>query len=113
MKDEDLEQLIGRYRPSAPAPELRARIYEALYPPRVRLGAVDWVCATAAALLLLASIATRVEEPASVTVAEANRRRAVEETAAILGDDAVAMALAEAAVPPVPTTADQSTEQPW
>jgi hypothetical protein len=113
MKDEDLEQLIGRYRPSAPAAELRARIYEALDPPRVRLGTVDWLCTAAAVVLVAASIVTRVEQPAGATVAEASRRLAVEETAAILGDDATAMALAEAAVPPVPTTADQTTEQPW
>jgi hypothetical protein len=112
MKDEELEQLIRRYRPVAPAPQLRERIVASLAAPRVRLGALDWVCATAAAVLIVASFVTRVDQPVDATFAEANRRRAVEETAAILGDDAAAVALAEVAVP-LPTIASPSAEQPW
>jgi hypothetical protein len=115
MTDEDLEQLIGRYRPSAPTPELRARILDLPNRPRVRLGTVDWVCAAAAAVLIVASVVTRVQQPVSVrvTAAQTDRRRAVQDTAAMLGGDAAAVALAEVAVPPFPTTAKQSVKQPW
>jgi hypothetical protein len=115
MTDEELEQLIGRYRPADPAPDLRDRVIAAAAPARrVRLGKVDWTFAATAAALILAAAATRTPEVATVSVAEVERQRAVYDTAEMLGGGAEAVRLAELVVPAVPEpTADGILEGQW
>jgi hypothetical protein len=103
MTDEELEQLIGRYRPADPLPDLRVRVVAAAArAPRVRLGALDWTFAAAAAALILAAVATRTPEVATASAADVARQRAVRDTAELLGGGAEAFRLAELVVPPVP-----------
>jgi len=115
MTDEELEQLIGRYRPADPAPDLRARVIAGAAPPRrVRLGAVDWTCAATAAALILAAVATRSPELPTASAADAVRQRVIRDTAEVLGGGAEAVRVAEFIVPPVPSpSAEKIVEGQW
>ena len=106
MRDEDLEQLIGRYRPADPPSNLRERIVAAAaLAPRVRLGTVDWVFAATAAALTLAAVATRTSQGIIESAEEAERQLVVRDTAEMLGGGGEAIRLAELIVPPLPRPA--------
>jgi hypothetical protein len=114
MTDDELEQLIARYQPSDPVPELRDRVLAGAAARRVRLGALDWTCAATAAALILAAVATRTPPADVASAAEIERQRAVRDTAEMLGGGAEAVTLAELIVPPVPEpTADEILEGQW
>jgi hypothetical protein len=115
MTDEELEQLIGGYRPTAPAPELRGRVLAgAARLAYVRLEAIDWTFAAAAALLVIVAVGTRTPRSSQTTLEEAARQRAVHDTAEMLGGGAAALSLAELIVPPgQPAAGLERQEQPW
>src|SRR4051812_5852519 len=100
MSEEQIEQLLQRYRPAPPDPFQRDRVLAAASKPyRVPLGAVDWTLLGAAAVLLVAAAVTLQPAPAVVRDDPA-RRAGVALTAAALGGSDMAQRIAEAVVPP-------------
>ena len=99
MTDPELDELLRRYRPTGPPPELRARVLEGAAAPRAR----TWPWAASAAALLAATIylhaaATRIRAEADIIAPANSEAQAVALLSAILGDDAAARAMAEVIV---------------
>jgi hypothetical protein len=95
MTDDELEQLLGRQRLTAPHPSLRARVLTAATgePLRVRLGIFDYAVAALAAGLVLAVALT--DAPAPPVSAAATRQREISDMADALGGGPDAMRYAE------------------
>lgn len=113
MSEHDVEQALRRYRVVAPADALRARILAGTTSPAaVRLGALDYALAAAAAMLLAVWVGTG---PAQLetreSAAEAARRRAVEQLTVELGGDEDARQFAELAVPAASPLADDAAQE--
>ena len=97
MRDDEIEQLIGRQRVAAPRPLLRARVLATATgePRRVPLGLFDYgMLAIATGLVLVAAV---IEVPATNST-ESARRREIAEVAADLGGGPDAAQYAELVV---------------
>jgi hypothetical protein len=95
MTDEQLEQLLHRYSPAAPPADVRGRVLAAAARPvRVPMRTIDWTLLGAAAVLLLAAMAT-MQRPATTTVGDdesAWQRNVAIVASSIGGGDAVNIA---------------------
>jgi hypothetical protein len=114
MTDDQLEELLGRHRLTAPHPSLRARVLDASTgePVRVRLGIVDYAIGGFAAGLLLT--VTFMDAPMPPPSAEAIRQREISEVAEALGGGPDAMRYAAVVVSREDEPADPSlVEGAW
>lgn len=97
MDDQDIENSLKRYAPTAPPPSLRARILWRAAPPRV------WPWAAAASLLFVTTVAlevltARTAARVKIDARTDSARLAIDGLTEILGGDEVARRDAEAAV---------------
>lgn len=100
MTDEQLEAMLTRFQPAAPDAAVRARVLAAAADRRVPLTSWDWTLAAAAAVLLVAALATDAHRPpAAETALDAAWRAEVAQVAESIGGDDRARQLAATLVP--------------
>ena len=116
MSEHEIEDVLGRYRVAGPPAELRGRVLagrpsSAL----VRLAAIDYALAAAAAIVLAVWVGSEASRPAARENAlEVARRQAVEQLTIELGGDDAARQFAELAVPaPIPVIPAEAQEGRW
>jgi hypothetical protein len=100
MDDEQLESKLRRYRVGDADPGLRARVLAAKRPRLVPVTTLDWTLLAAAAVLIVAAVATDPDlGDAAASAAEIAWQAQVEDVAALLGGDDEARAYALMVVP--------------
>jgi hypothetical protein len=100
MNDDEMEAVLRRYAPPAPATELRQRILAQAGRPRlVPLRAWDWSLAAATIVLLLAGVATEPDQHTSAPPEDASWSADVQQATQAIADDVWARQVSELLVP--------------